>query len=180
MGYAVVGYFDYTSEERIKALWKGMEVIGVDDYLIHSFNSPHIKFAMLDSLDLEYANKELLLLTEKKQKIELYFKKYGIYPSQNPFLTIDIAENSEIIELHKEIQKTFSKFLNKDNGNYFVPGIWKPDCQLTVSFDKGKLGAAVDFLNGTDLPFNGLLKKLGIIEFYPAKQLFSYEFSERV
>jgi hypothetical protein len=180
MGYAVVGYFDVTSDEKIKELWKRMADIGVDDYLIHSLNSPHIKFAMFDSLDLEYANKELLLLTENKQKIDLHFKKYGIYPNKNPFITIDIAENIGIIELHKEIQKLFGKYLNKDNQIYFVPGIWKPDCQLTVSFDKGKLAAAVNFLSDTDLPFNGQLKKIGIIEFYPAKQLFSYEFSDKV
>lgn len=175
MGYAIVGYFDSISDKKIKELWSGLADIGVDDYLINSANNPHIKFAMIESLDLENARKELHLLSENIRKINIHFKKYGIYPNDKPFITIDIAENIEIIKLHMEIQKIFDKFVNNLSENYFVPGIWKPDCQLTVSFDKGKLGAAVNYLSETSLPFNGQLEKIGVIEFYPAKQLFSYE-----
>jgi hypothetical protein len=175
MAYAIVGYFDSNSDKKIKELWKGLADIGVDDYLINSSNNPHIKFAMFESLDIENAQNELKLLLEKIQKINIHFKKYGIYPNDKPFITIDIAENIEIIKSHMKIQKIFDKFIDKDNVNYFVPGIWKPDCQLTASFDKSKLGAAVDYLSETDLPFNGRLEKIGVIEFHPAKQLFSYE-----
>ena len=175
MAYAIVGYFDSISDEKIKELWRGLADIGVDDYLINSSNNPHIKFAMFESLDIETAQKELHLLSEKIRKINIHFKKYGIYPNDNPFITIDIAENIEIIKLHKEIQKIFDKFVNNHSEKYFVPGVWKPDCQLTASFDKSKLGAAVNYLSETSLPFNGQLEKIGVIEFYPAKQLFSYE-----
>lgn len=177
MGYAIVGYFDPISDEKIKTLWKGLADIGVDDYLINSANSPHIKFAMFDSLELESTQKELHLLAKRIQKINIHFKKYGIYPNDNPFITIDIADNIEIIKLHMDIQKIFDKFSNKDNRGYFVPGIWNPDCQLTVSFEKAKLATAVNYLGKMSLPFNGKLERIGVIEFYPAKQLFSYEFS---
>lgn len=177
MGYAIVGYFDSISDEKIKGLWKGLADIGVDDYLINSANNPHIKFAMFDSLELDLAQKELHELSKKVQKINIHFKKYGIYPNYNPFITIDIADSIEIIKLHMDIQKIFNKFGNEDNRGYFVPGIWKPDCQLTVSFDKAKLATAINYISRTDLPFNGQLKKIGIIEFHPAKQLISYELS---
>lgn len=175
MGYAVVGYFDSVSDKKIKALWMGLADIGVDDYLINSANNPHIKFAMFDLPDLESSQRELNVLAKKIGKINLHFKKYGLYPNEKPFLTIDIAENIEIISLHAEIQKIFNPFGNKDERGYFAPGIWKPDCQLTVPFDKAKLATAVNYLSENSLPFDGRLEKLGIIEFYPAKQLFSYE-----
>jgi len=177
MGYAVVGYFDSISDEKIKALWKGIADIGVDDYLIKSENNPHIKFAMFDTIDLEVTQKEIRLLSKRIEKINIHFKKYGLYPNENPFLTIDIADNIEIINLHREIQKLFSKLGKNDDPDYFAPGIWKPDCQLTVSFDKTKLAAAVNYLSGTTLPFDGQLQKIGVIEFHPAKQLFSYTLS---
>lgn len=77
---------------------------------------------MFESLDLEMAQKELHLLAEKIRKINIYLKKYGIYPNDKPFITIDIADNIEIMKLHMEIQKIF---------------------------DKCKLGAAVNYLNET-------------------------------
>lgn len=176
MGYAVVGYFDPISDEKVKELWRGLADIGVDDYLINSANNPHIKFAMFESMDLKLAEKEIHLLSEKIKKINIHFKKYGVYPTDNPFLTLDIADNIEIMNLHMEIQKTFNEFGTKFNSDYFTSGIWKPDCQLTISFDKSKLYTAVNYLVGTSLPFDGCLEKVGIIEFHPAKQLFSYEF----
>ena len=149
MAYAIVGYFDSISDEKIKCLWKGLADIGVDDYLINSENNPHIKFAMFDSIDLKCAKKELSLLSQKIQKINIHFKKYGIYPTDKPFITIDIAENINIINLHAEIQKIFNILGKKDERGYFAPGIWKPDCQLTVSFDKVKLSTVVNYLADT-------------------------------
>lgn len=103
MGYAIVGYFDSSSDEKVKALWKGFANIGVDDYLINSENNPHIKFAICDSINLEVIQNELQLLSKRIDKINLHFKKYGLYPNDNPFITIDIADNIEIIKLHMEI-----------------------------------------------------------------------------
>ena len=136
-----------------------------------------IPFYMFDTIDLEVTQKEIRLLSKRIEKINIHFKKYGLYPNENPFLTIDIADNIEIINLHREIQKLFSKLGKNDDPDYFAPGIWKPDCQLTVSFDKTKLAAAVNYLSGTTLPFDGQLQKIGVIEFHPAKQLFSYTLS---
>ncbi|WP_459481519.1 2'-5' RNA ligase family protein [Clostridium saccharoperbutylacetonicum] len=175
MGYAIVGYFDAISDDKITTLWRGMADIGVDDYLINSANNPHIKFAVFDSIDLEFVQKEFQLLSKRIQKVSLHFKKYGIYPNDSPFITIDIADNIEIIKLHMEIQKIFNKFESKDSQNYFIPGIWKPDCQLTIQFDKAKLVDAINYLSQTNLPFDGHLEKIGLIEYHPAKQLFSYE-----
>lgn len=76
-----------------------------------------------------------------------------------------------------EIQKIFNILGEQDERGYFAPGIWNPDCQLTVSFDKVKLSTAVDYLADTILPFDGRLEKFGVIEFYPAKQLFSCQLS---
>ena len=143
--------------------------------MINSVNNPHIKFAMFDSIDLNITQNELYLLSKRIEKINVHFKKYGLYPTDIPFITIDIADNIQIIKLHEEIQKIFNEYGTKDDRGYFASGIWKPDCQLTVSFDKGKLVTAVNYLVETVLPFNGQLTRIGVIEFYPAKQLFSYE-----
>jgi hypothetical protein len=174
MGYAIVGYFDKTSDEKIRALWKVLADMGVDDYLINSENNPHIKFAMFNSINLLQAQNELLLLSKRLEKIKIHFKKYGMYPSDKPFITIDIADNNEILKLHMEIQNIFNQICETDGRGYFDIGIWKPDCQLTVSFDKIKLATAMDYLVDTSMPFNGKLERIGLIEYHPAKQLFTY------
>jgi hypothetical protein len=87
---------------------------------------------------------------------------------------IDIAASLPILELHKEIQNISIESNKTDNNYFFEQGVWKPDCQLTIPFDKSKLIRAVNYLSETKLPFDGFLDRIGLIEFHPAKQLFSY------
>ena len=53
MGYAIVGYFDKETDEKIRGLWKNLMLKEVDDYLYNSENNPHIKFAMYETLEEE-------------------------------------------------------------------------------------------------------------------------------
>jgi len=173
MGFAIVGYFDVYSDEKIKQLWQGMDDIGVCNYLINSNNNPHIKFAMFNEFKKENIEKNINLLCKKIHKIKLHFKTYSFYPNDQPFICIDIAVSLPILNLHTEIQKIFCERNNKDSKNYFEQGIWKPDCQLTTSFEKIKLLKAIDYLSNKELPFDGILEKIGFIEFHPTKQIFS-------
>ena len=77
--------------------------------------------------------------------------------------------------MHKEIHNISDESDIKDTSNFFEQGIWKPDCQLTRAFDKTKLINAINYLADTKLPFDGFLERIGLIEFHPAKQLFSYD-----
>ena len=172
--FAVVGYFDKDSDKIIKSLWQGMADSQVCNYLINSANNPHIKFAIFDKLDVESVEKNLPLLSEKTKKIKIHFKTYSFYPNEQPFLCIDIAVSFPILELHMKINNIFNEGDMKDTRKYFEQGIWKPDCQLTRAFDKTKLINAINYLAETKLPFDGFLERIGLIEFHPAKQLFSY------
>jgi len=177
VGYAVVGYFDEKSDKIIKSLWQGMADANVCDYLINSANNPHIKFAMFDEIDQTFTEKNLNTLAKRTRKQYVHFKTYSFYPNNEPFICIDIAVSMPILQLQKEIQTEFNINATKGKRGFFEQGIWKPDCQLTLAFDRSKLYDAVDYLSKTQLPFDGMIERIGLIEFHPAKQLYSYEFS---
>jgi len=172
--FAVVGYFDKNSDKIIKTLWQGMSDSGVCNYLINSANDPHIKFSILNEIDIKLIEKSIKLLSEKINKIKVHFKTYSFYPNDLPFVCIDIAVSFPILELHSEIQNISNEGNAKDTKNYFELGTWKPDCQLTRAFEKSKLTNAINYLSETKLPFDGILERIGLIEFHPAKKLFSY------
>lgn len=173
MGYAIVGYFDAGADNRIKEMWKLMSDQDIDNYLINSENDSHFKFDMSDEIDVSLVKRELGEIAKEYKKIDLHFKKFGFYPNkEKPFVTLDIAENNHIIELQRKIHTTFINKAIEDSRGFFSSGIWKPDIQLTVSFEKEKLPKAVEYLNKIDLPFDGKLESIGLIEFRPVKQLF--------
>ncbi|BCN30826.1 hypothetical protein [Anaeromicropila herbilytica] len=175
MPFAIVGYYDKYTDEKIKLLWKGMADIGVDDYLIRSDNNPHFKFAMYEDLDINNVQQELYSMTKTIKKLPVQFKSYSFYPNEKPFISIDLAVSHLILDIQDEIRKKCDKYAKLYDFNYFDQGIWKPDCQLTIEFEKEKLGKAIEYLSNTVLPFDGIVERIGIIEFPPAKQLFSYE-----
>lgn len=179
MGYAIVGYFDKKSDERIKNLWGGMAEIGVDNYLINSDNNPHFKFIMYEDLDVKNAKILLEQIAEKQIKIPIQFKSYSFYPNNKPFINIDIAVKKEILELQKTIRNQCDRYAKPFDVDFFDSGIWKPDCQLTIEFDKQKLSKGIEYLANTQLPFNGNISRLGIIEFHPAKQIVTYELNSK-
>jgi hypothetical protein len=175
MGYAIAGYFDKDADNRIKALWEGMARSGVDDYLINSENNPHIKFVMYEQLDLDKAKIMLAELAESLKAIPVQFKTYSFYPNKKPFLCIDIAVSFEILDLQRKIRSSCDIYAKQYNINFFEQGIWKPDCQLTIEFEREKLTNAMQYLSNTELPFEGEINRIGIIEFHPARQLISYD-----
>lgn len=175
MSFAIVGYFDKKSHEKIKSLWGDMEKIGVDHYLVQSENNPHIKFAMYEDMDVKEIEQLLISIAKMNEKIGVQFKTYSFYPNEKPFVCIDVAVSQAILNLQTEIRSKCDLYAKVFPIDFFEQGIWKPDCQLTIEFEKEKLLKAVDFLSNTKLPFNGMIEKIGVIEFHPAKQLFSYE-----
>lgn len=175
MGYAVVGYFDKNTDNRIKMLWDGMAKEGVDDYLIKSENNPHIKFAMYEDFNLDEAKIICEDIAKNFKTIPVQFKTYSFYPNKKPFISIDVAVSSEILDLQREIRNRCDRYAKLYNFDFFDQGIWKPDCQLTIEFEQKKLSDAIQYLSNTELPFNGEIDRIGIIEFYPAKQLVSYQ-----
>lgn len=179
MGYAIVGYFDKKSDERIKNLWGGMAKIGVDNYLINSNNNPHFKFMMYEDLDLINAENSLEQIAEKQIELPIQFKSYSFYPNNKPFINIDIAVTEEILELQKTIRNQCDRYAKPFDVDFFDSGIWKPDCQLTIEFEKQKLSKGIEYLANTQLPFKGNICRLGIIEFHPAKQIVAYELDSK-
>jgi hypothetical protein len=64
------------------------------------------------------------------------------------------------------------------NPQYFQLGSWTPDCQLTVGVEKSKLDDALRIAMEIPIPLAGTVTEIGVIEFHPAKRLFSFPFEE--
>ncbi len=174
MGYAIVGYFDKYSDKKIRKLWQNLAETGICNYLYKSENNPHIKFSMFDELDVKQVQKKLQSYTHNKKKINLHFKNYGIYINKKPIVFLDISATIPVLKLQIDIQKEFNQYGVKTGFDFFEQGIWKPDCFITIGIEKENMIKAIKLLLDTKLPFNGYLERIGVIEFHPAKQLFSY------
>jgi hypothetical protein len=179
MPFAIVGYFDDRSSTRIRDYWKMLADANICDYLHKSANSPHIKLGMFDEMDLDECRTKLEGLCGKTAAPGLHFKNLGIYPNEQPIFFIDVAVSAPLLAIRQEIAGLFLSTPKKVAMNYFDPGIWKPDCFLTMAIDRSKVHDALDVLLDMQLPFDGRLKAIGLIEFHPAKKIFEFPLQKR-
>ena len=175
MPYALVGYFDKETDHKIKNLWMCLADAGIDDYLSNSENNPHIKFMMYQNADIDKIKEVLFSLSKTISKFPIHFKTYNFYPNEKPFISIDMAAAKQILDLQTKIRSECDRYGELFGFDVFNEGIWKPDCQLTIEISKEKLLKAIAILLDTEVPFNGTLERIGVIEFHPAKQLFSFD-----
>lgn len=175
MGYAIVGYFDKETNEKIRELWKDLMINNIDDYLFHSENNPHIKFVMYDDFQEAQVKEEIRKIAEMTNVIDVVFKSYSFYPNEQPFINIDMAVGMELLRLQSEIREKCDSFSKLFSVDFFDRGKWKPDCQLTREIDKSKLINAINCLCERKLPIKGRLEKIGLIKFHPAKQIVNFD-----
>lgn len=175
MPYAIVGYFDNETDLFIKSLWKELADNNICNYLYNSENNPHIKFSMHTELDVEKVNPILCGFANNHNKLTLHLKNYGFFSNENPTLVIDFAPSISLIKLENDIQRTFSIYGKNYDFNYFDENVWMPNCQLTVKSECINFQEAINILLQRPLQFNGVLDRLGVIEFHPAKQITSYK-----
>nr|WP_239004841.1 2'-5' RNA ligase family protein [Paenibacillus tepidiphilus] len=121
---------------------------------------------------------ELEQFCRECQRLNLHFKNYGLYPGKQPVLFLDVSATIELLELQMAVRRTLSGFGQEMEGDYFEPGIWKPDCYLTTGFEPDRLNEAIHILNQEPLPFDGYLERIGLIKYYPAEQCYDYRLQE--
>jgi hypothetical protein len=177
MPYAVVAYFDTNSDQLIRDTWKALADAGVCDYLYKSENNPHIKLGIYDSLDVDIAREKLNSMAKKMKKQKIHFKNIGIYPAEKPIVFLDISATTSLLMMQQQVQSIFGSVPHDIAANYFDPGIWKPDCFLTMSIMREKLPGAISVAMELPLPFDGAIERIGLIEFHPARKLFSCNLS---
>ncbi|MCK5128793.1 MAG: hypothetical protein KAQ68_02990 [Clostridiales bacterium] len=177
MAFAIVGYFDKETDRFIQAIWKELADNNICDYLHNSENNPHMKFMMFSEIDLNKAKNILLELAEKHETIEIHLKNFGFFSDKNPIFFIDFSPSIKLLNLESDIRSISSSFGEQSDLNYFDENIWMPSCQLTVKSEDLNIHDVLEYLTMIPLQFNGMLERLGIIEFHPAKQIVSYKLS---
>ncbi len=176
MPFAVVVYFDLKTEGIIRDAWKTLADRNIDPYLSRSDNRPHVKLWMYESFDVEKGRERIRKFAGSNRKTEIQFKLIGIYPLEKPVVFLGAATGREWIDLKMGLGDLLEDISTGMSPQYFQLGSWSPDCQLTVGVQKDKLIDAIRIAMGIPIPLAGTATEIGVIEFHPAKRLFSFLF----
>jgi len=178
MPFAAVIYFDSQTEEIIRHIWKVLADKQIDLYLYRSENRPHIKLGMYETVNLEECRKRIKTIADGNRKMEIFFQNIGIFPLDEPIVYLGSAATKQLLDMQIELANRTSDVSIGMNSQYFAPGLWTPDCQLTVGIKKGKLFEAIKIAMEIPIPLKGIISEIGVIEFHPVKKLFAFPFAK--
>jgi len=174
MAYAVVIYFDKTSELPILNAWRELEKKNISQAISNPGIRPHITLAIYDSLNCIECEKEIKQLADNSGVLSINADHFGIFPHSSPVIFIAPAPNCELMNFQKRIHQVLK---NNVGGSWemYQSGNWVPHLTLAHDIEKENFPAALEICMKIQLPLELKITQIGVVKFEPVKQLFEID-----
>ncbi len=164
MPYAVELLLDVDAAERVRSLWERLTEAGIPSRLLEIESTPHVTLAVYDDLDPDEARGPFTSFAaeETPEPVSLYSP--GAFPGPEGVLYLAPVVTRGLLELHAGFHERFAE-LDEPTGKYFFPGAWVPHVTAGLHLTEEQLAAGFSILRQADLPIEGRLDRLELLEF---------------
>jgi 2'-5' RNA ligase len=175
VNYSIGLYFDETTEKKIRSLWQEIAERGISDYLALSDNRPHFTLAIFTNLDAPAAGEKLADIAAKNKSMQVQFSYIGCFLNPEPDLFLGPVATPDLLEFHQYMNRQFSELGTYPDFNYYQPGYWVPHCAIAMGVDFQNIQAVMHIARDhLVVPMAAQIIEIGLIEFRPVKQLFTF------
>lgn len=174
MPHAVMVYFDSQTESAIRKIWKELDETGAAPYLHRSANRPHFKLAIYEDLDTAACQQQLQSIACTTARIPVYFKSLGIFPNPKPTVFLAPSVTPNLFNFQSKVNKSLNSFGKCPTYDFFLEDHWVPHCLLGFDLEPSNLAGVLECAMHLQLPFDGLIIEIGLVEFHPVKHLFTF------
>ena len=171
--YAIELYFDPALENQVLKAWNVLARRQISTQLIEIESRPHITLfscSFIDSAKLESLVKSF---AAKQEPLPLSFSSIGSLPSENNVLFLAPTPSISLLQF----QSHFCDALKEDGieiGEDYRPNCWIPCCSVAQKVPKARVAEAFCVLRDLKLPVKGYAMDIGLVEFSPVRELFSF------
>jgi hypothetical protein len=174
MPHAVMLFFDARTEAIIQAIWKELDETGAASYLHRSANRPHFKLAIYEDLDVSASQLCLQSIAATTAGMPVHFKSLGIFPNAKPTVFLAPSITPALLDLHTRIGSILHDLGKCPSYDFFLPEHWVPHCLLGFDLEPAKLACVLECAMHLQLPFDGRIEEIGLVEFHPVRHLFAF------
>lgn len=170
MQYAIELYFDDEGTKKVNKIRNELIKNGL---IIDEGTNPHVTLAIFKDLDIKNLIDELKEFTKDLSPFSLTFSSVGMFTSEISVVFLAPIVTSNLLKVHQKFYDYF-KIYEKNASSYYLPNNWVPHCTLTMD---NKIKETFDVLKKIKLPFKVSVTKIGVLEFYPNRQIFEMNIS---
>lgn len=170
MAFALGLYLDSNTNKVLRDLRKNLISNRLIDTKFENYVS-HVTFFICDHIDLVKASEKINRVSNKIDFFPLYLNKVSYFPKSGTIF-YEIENSKELADIHKIIFDEFSE-ISEGTWKYYTPSEWIPHCTVALDIEKKYKDEIIHECKGLNLPQKMSPSKIGLVEFYPVKYLFS-------
>lgn len=173
-GYAIELYFDPALENQVLKAWNIMARRQISTQLIEIESRPHITlFSTPSFIDPSKIEPLIKSFAAKQEPLQLNFSSIGSFPNEGNTLFLSPIPTLSLLQFQTQL----CDLLKKDGieiGDEFRVDSWVPVCPVAQDVPKNRMTEAFSVLRDLKLPVSGYAMDIGLVEFSPVRELFSF------
>ena len=177
MLFVVELYFDASTEDRIRGVWKAIDEAGISDSMPRGGYRPHVSLGVCDHLETDSLVQELTTFAASVAPFRLSFPNIGIFSTSEGVVYLGAAVTTQLLNLHTTFHKVFKKYAKKQR-EYYTVGRWVPHCTLAFGLSEHQIAETVIVCRQIDLPVSTEVEGIGLVQVSPkdCRTLSSFSF----
>lgn len=172
-GYAIELYFDPALENQVLKSWNVLARRQISTQLIEIESRPHITLFSTPSIDPGKLENLLRTFASKQESLPLSFSSIGSLSNDNNVLFLAPTPSMSLLQFHSQLCDTLRKE-GIEIGDDYRPDSWVPYCAVAQEVPKSRMAEAFCVLRDLKLPVAGYAMDIGLVEFSPVRELFSF------
>ncbi|XP_010254520.1 PREDICTED: uncharacterized protein LOC104595482 [Nelumbo nucifera] len=172
-GYGVELYFDPALENQVLKAWNVLARRQISTQLIEMESRPHITLFSSPALDPPKLENVVKTFASKQEPLALSFSSIGSFPNEANILFLAPTPTLSLLQFHSQLCDALKKEGVEISEDY-SPDSWVPYCSVAQQVPKNRMAEAFSVLRDLKLPVTGYAMDIGLVEFSPVRELFSF------
>ncbi|KAI3824017.1 hypothetical protein L1987_05464 [Smallanthus sonchifolius] len=172
-GYAIELYFDPALENQVLKAWNVVARRQISTHLIEIESRPHITLFSSPFIDPSKLENIVKTFASKQDPLPLSFGSIGSLPSDNNVLFLAPTPTLPLLQFHFQLCDAMKRE-GVEIGEEYRPDSWIPYCPVAEEVPKNRMAEAFTVLRDLKLPVTGYAMDIGLVEYSPVRELFSF------
>ncbi|KAL0737709.1 hypothetical protein Bca4012_013919 [Brassica carinata] len=181
-GYAIELYFDPALENQVLKAWNVFARRQISTKLINTESRPHLTLFSTSSSSSFLDSSKLLepivrAFASKQEPLPLSFSSIGSFSGDNNALFLSPTPSLSLLQLQAQLMDAVKREgggVAVEIGEEYRQDSWVPFCPVAVDVPRARMAEAFSVLRDLKLPVNGYAMDVGLVEFSPVREVFSF------
>jgi hypothetical protein len=167
MPYAIIFYFDPTTEEHLTRVQESLLPLAEDAY--YKDARPHVSLTGFDGDLPPDIVPTLQVFSESIAPIELILGSVGVFPGEKGVVFLAPVVTPPLLEIHAKLHDLL-RTMNVQTDPYFQPGFWVPHSTMAMNIPAAAIPKAVETCLESGTFGSARLVELGLVQFPPVEE----------